>query len=57
MVTLFGLYPFLLTIHSDGGYPGPDFRSAVKVAITDLSVEIVTRSRNGFRDAVGALGG
>ena len=30
LATLFGLYPFLLRLYADGGYQGPEFRSAVK---------------------------
>jgi transposase len=44
MATLFGLYPFLLKVYADGGYQGPMFQSAVKVAIANLNVEIVKRS-------------
>ena len=43
MATLFGLFPFLLKLHADGGYQGPVFQSAAKAAIADLNVEIVKR--------------
>jgi transposase len=44
MATLFGLYPFLLKLYADGGYQGPAFQSAVKIAMTTVNVEIVKRS-------------
>jgi transposase len=44
MATLFGLYPFLLTLYADGGYQGPVFQSAVKKAMATVNVEIVKRS-------------
>jgi len=44
MATLFGLYPFLLKLYADGGYQGPAFQSAVKIAMATVSVEIVKRS-------------
>jgi transposase len=44
MATLFGLYPFLLKLYADGGYQGPAFQSAVKIAMATVNVEIVKRS-------------
>ena len=44
MATLFGLYPFLLKLHADGGYSGAAFQRAVKRVIAKLDVEIVKRS-------------
>jgi hypothetical protein len=31
MATLFGLYPFLLTLYADGGYQGPGFQGALRI--------------------------
>jgi transposase len=44
LATLFGLYPFLLRLYADGGYQGPEFRSAVKTVLSQVEVEIVKRS-------------
>ena len=44
MSTLFGLFPFLLKLYADGGYQGPEFRSAVKKVLAGVNVEIVKRS-------------
>ena len=44
LATLFGLYPFLLRLYADGGYQGPEFRSAVKKILSAVDVEIVKRS-------------
>ena len=44
MATLFGLYPFLLTLYADGGYQGPEFRNAMRQIMAQLNVEIVKRS-------------
>jgi transposase len=44
MATWFGLYPFLLKLYADGGYQGPAFQSAVKIAMATVNVEIVKRS-------------
>jgi transposase len=48
--TLFGLYPFLVTLFADAGYQGPQFAEAVAKILPHLSVEIVKRSdqANGF---------
>jgi transposase len=44
LATLFGLYPFLLKLYADGGYQGPEFRTAVRAALRSVEVEIVKRS-------------
>jgi transposase len=44
MVSMFGMYPFLLKLYADGGYQGPVFRRAVKKIMTQVNVEIVKRS-------------
>jgi len=44
LATLFGLYPFLLELHADGGYQGPEFRAAVRAVLAPVEVEIVKRS-------------
>ena len=44
MATLFGLYPFLLKLHADGGYSGEIFQRGVKKAMAKLNIEIVKRS-------------
>ena len=44
MATLFGLYPFPLKLHADGGYQGPVFQKAVRSIMADLDVEIAKRS-------------
>lgn len=44
MASLFGSYPFLLKLYADGGYQGPEFRSAVGKVIADVNIEIVKRS-------------
>jgi transposase len=42
--TLFGLHPFLRKLYADGGYQGPEFRSALRRVLGQISVEIVKRS-------------
>lgn len=42
--TLFGLYPFLLSLYADGGYQGPGFQNGVQKAIACVNVEIVKRT-------------
>jgi len=42
--TMFGMFPFLLKVFADGGYQGPQFRSALARVLPQLSVEIVKRS-------------
>jgi transposase len=44
LASLFGLYPFLQKIFADGGYQGPQFRSALAKILPRLSIEIVKRS-------------
>jgi len=44
LATLFGLYPFLLKLYADGGYQGPEFRTAVGAIFAQIEVEIVKRS-------------
>jgi transposase len=44
MTTLFGMFPFLLTLYADGGYQGPIFQNALKKALSQVKVEIVKRS-------------
>ena len=44
MATLFGAFPFLLKLYADGGYQGPEFRTAINKVIADVNVEIVKRS-------------
>jgi len=44
MATLFGLYPFLLTLYADGGYQGGQFQAALKRVLRQVNVEIVKRS-------------
>ena len=41
--SLFGLHPFLRKLFADGGYQGPQFRTAQKKALPHLSTEIVKR--------------
>ncbi len=57
MATLFGLYPFLLKLFADGGYPGdPVFQSAAQGVIARLNVEIVKRSGQGIYPATQTMG-
>ena len=44
MASLFGAFPFLVTLHADAGYQGPHFQSAMKRVVARLNVEIVKRS-------------
>ena len=44
LATLFGLYPLLLKLYADGGYQGPEFRTAVKRIMAQVDIEIVKRS-------------
>jgi transposase len=44
MATMFGLYPFLLTLYADGGYQGAGFQNAMKTLMAQINVEIVKRS-------------
>ena len=42
--TIFGLHPFLRKLFADGGYQGPQFRTAQKKILPLLVTEIVKRS-------------
>jgi transposase len=46
-----GTYPFLRKLFADGGYQGPQFRTAVAAILPHLSIEIVKRSdqAKGFK--------
>ena len=44
MASLFGLYPFLLTLYADGGYQGPRFRHALRGVCEQVNLRIVKRS-------------
>ena len=44
IATLFGVFPFLVTLYADGGYQGPEFQSAMKRILARVNVEIVKRS-------------
>ncbi len=44
MASLFGLYPFLLTLYADGGYQGPQFHAGLRRVMAQVEVEIVKRS-------------
>ena len=44
MATLFGLYPFLITLYADAGYVGPRFQAALRRVIRQVNLEIVRRS-------------
>ena len=44
MASLFGLYPFLLKLYTDGGYQGPQFQAGLRNVLTSVEVEIVKRS-------------
>ena len=59
MATMFGMYPFLLTLYADGGYQGPMFRRAVTKIMAQVNVEIVKRSDHakGFVVSAEAMGG
>ena len=39
--TLFGLYPFLLKLYADGGYPGPQFQEGLRRVCRRVRVGIV----------------
>jgi transposase len=47
MGTLFGLFPFLLTLYADSGYQGPKFQCALHRVCQQINVEIVKRSDAG----------
>ena len=42
--TLFGVYPFLQQLFTDGGYQGPIFQNDLVKALPHLEIEIVKRS-------------
>ena len=42
--TLFGMCPFLEKLFADGGYQGPQFKSAMGRTLAAVTVEIVKRS-------------
>ena len=44
MKSLFGAYPFVIKLIADGGYQGPEFQAAMKLAQRQIDVEIVKRS-------------
>ncbi|HEY1864470.1 MAG TPA: IS5 family transposase [Roseiarcus sp.] len=44
MATLFGAFPFLTRLFADGGYQGPQFKSAIRRTLAAVTVEIVKRS-------------
>jgi putative transposase len=44
MVTLFGAFPFLTRLFADGGYQGPQFKSAIRRTLAAVTVEIAKRS-------------
>jgi transposase len=44
MATLFGLFPFLVKLHVDGGYQGSEFRNAISSIMAQVNVEIIKRS-------------
>ena len=44
MATLFGSFPFLTRLFADGGYQGPQFKSAIRRTLAAVTVEIVKRS-------------
>lgn len=47
MASLFGMYPFLLTLYADSGYQGVKFRQALKRVCRQINVAIVRRSDTG----------
>jgi transposase len=44
LATLFGLFPFLLTLYADGGYQGPQFQQALRRILSQVELQIVKRS-------------
>jgi transposase len=52
MATLFGLYPFLLSLYADGGYQGAGFQGALRTILKRVNVEIVKRSDQARRFVV-----
>ncbi len=47
MSTLFGLFPFLLKLYTDGGYQGPKFQRTLRRVCRKIDVEIIRRSDVG----------
>ncbi len=47
MSTLFGLFPFLLTLYADSGYQGTKFQQGLRQVCEQINVEIVKRSDAG----------
>ena len=43
MASLFGLYPFLLTLYADSGYQGKKFRHGLAAICRKVNLEIVKR--------------
>ena len=43
MATLFGMFPFLKTLFADGGYQGPQFKTALAKLLPHLHIAIVKR--------------
>ena len=52
MATLFGLCPFLLKIHADGGYQGAQFQDPLGAILKRVNVGIVKRSDQAQRFVV-----
>jgi len=52
MATLFGLYPFLLSLYADCGYQGAGFQGALRTILKRVNVEIVKRSDQARRFVV-----
>jgi transposase len=44
MASLFGAFPVLVKLYADAGYQGPQFQSAMKRILAQVTVEIVKRS-------------
>jgi transposase len=44
MSSMFALYPFLIKLFADGGYPGEQFQKGLKRVCRQINVEIVKRS-------------
>jgi transposase len=47
MSTMFGMFPFLLTLYADSGYQGPKFQEGLAAAYGQINVEIIKRSDVG----------
>lgn len=47
MASLFGMFPFLLTLYADSGYQGPKFQRGLRRVCRRVNVEIVKRSDAG----------